>query len=330
MNLSKTIVALLVLSVAAFSACERDLDTEVPTAPPQLVVNSVFTHDSTWSIELSSSATSTNQPNFAPLSVAQLTLTADGEPVTDLVLDSAYVTRSIQGIDRLFKVYQFNALNSMPRQNESYEVQVIHPNYSPVSASGRLPSPVMVEKTQPSQTGSEIRDINGREMRLYEFSIQSPSEGQFFGIEIINVSQNGDSQEKLDFFSTDDVFAGNYPHGNPNGKQEGQSSTDDVEESEGTFNDGAIYDTNNGIFFSNESFSGQSKTFSIYVDTEYGGSSSDLFLKILTLSPDLYDFANRSSSNTSFSLSQSNEVVTNVDGGYGIFAGYSTSTLSLD
>ena len=320
------ILAFIIALVGLSTACERNLEEEIPEAAPQLVVNSIFTHDSTWVIEVSATASPRTGQYYLPIDKTHFKLHENGTEVTDFYIDSTEVVRLVEGMDIPFRVYQFKSRRSEPEHTVDYDLSIICPGFQPISVGAQLPSSVMVSKSDSVQTEQEVETIGDREMRLYEFSIQAPSEGQYFAIEIINVPSNGDGSQKIDFFSTDEVFQGNEAGSNGSGK----TGTDGTES---LATGGRLYDTNQGIFFSNESFTDGARDFSIYVDTEYGGDNSKLFLRILTLSDDLYRYASGSANQGNGAigpLNSSPESFSNVSGGYGIFAGFSTASLPLD
>lgn len=320
------IIAVLIAFLGLSTACERNLEVEIPEAAPQLVVNSIFSQDSTWTIEVSATASPRTGQYHLPIQNAHFKLHEDGAEVSDFYIDSTEVVRLVGGMDIAFQVYQFKALRSKPEHSKDYSLSVICPGFQPISVDAQLPYPVTVDISDSAQAVNEVETIGDREMRRYEFSIESPSEGQFFAIEILSTSVNGNGTHKVDFFSTDEVFQGNSVGSNGSGK----TGTDG---SEGLATSGRLYDTNQGIFFSNESFTGEKREFSIYVDTEYGGENSELWLRILTLSDDLYQYASGTASQGNGAIGPLNnapESYSNVSGGFGIFAGFSTSSIPLD
>jgi len=132
----------------ALSACEQTIDVNVTSEPP-IVVNALFTNDSTWRIRVDR-AWSATEPTY----YFDTTYDANGNPTSYRVLsysksiDNAMVQITSGKGEQIMLEYDTNGYYNgpvAPRFGESYTLSVNVPGQPLLSSSAYLPVPVPVD-----------------------------------------------------------------------------------------------------------------------------------------------------------------------------------------
>ena len=312
---ASTISAFFLALLTLFS-CEKDLEISVPTSPPQLVVNSVFSQDSLWRIEVSTSASPGQNLSIRSLKHPEIQLTEDGNLIKDLVVDSSFASPGFFG-DRVtdVSIYFQRTMTSRPQPGHSYSIEVSYPGFRTVSAVASVPMPVLINRKTNLQSQSLIV-VEGKQMRRFQFSILDSPDSRYYGIEVFKTENDGTNPQRIQFYSADQVFAENIQ----------------FDEDARVTQDGRFYDPSRAVFFSDETFSGKERNFSIYLDADLD-PSTPIYVRALTLSDELYHFVvayQRQQQNSGNPFAEPTQVYTNILNGYGIFAGYSVSETALN
>ena len=115
-----------------FFACETVVEVDIPRNPSQLTVNSLFNPDSAWQVELSQDRFILDSKQFAPVPDAEVRITQDGQAVAMLEYngDAPFTRNSIYRANRNFPA---------PQAGESYTLEVAHPTFTNLSAVGQAP-----------------------------------------------------------------------------------------------------------------------------------------------------------------------------------------------
>lgn len=156
MNTRIRIIPFLLLGVLMlFSACELIVPVELPRHDPVIVVNSLFSNDSTWQVHLSTSLGITDQADLQELAGATAILTSQGQ--------------TLDTLEEGLAIYQTGI---KPEIGREYTIQVSHPDYPDVSATSRMP--VAVSPSVVEFDSIERQDAFGEPFHEVSVTIQDP------------------------------------------------------------------------------------------------------------------------------------------------------------
>ena len=296
----------LILIVAfIYISCEKVIPFEGDVNIPKLVINSIFQSDSTFKVHVSSSRSVIDTVSFQNIEDAVVTIKDENENIIE----------SLNYVANGFYIGQ-----TFPQENQTYTLQVTHPNYTNITSSDSLPSPITINSVD---TSSIIDPINGDRLQI-TMNFNDPESSQnYYLIETYSVNEyfvikNSDTTEyELDttkqfMVLTDEVFQNG---GSPWREQ-------------GLFNDLL--------------FNGQNKSLEIeipnYNETgnEFGYQWSyktlSLRLYLHNISKSYYYYRTslelyQSASGNPFA--QPVQVYSNVENGFGVFAGSQISIFDL-
>jgi hypothetical protein len=310
---------LFLVVLVAFFGCEKDLEYDLPGALPRLVVNSLFCEDSLLHIEVSVSASPGDGAKIKSLRDAQITLFENQVLIKDFSVDSMFAApldfegNPIASVAPA-KLFFHRTLTTIARSGRPYELEVRFPGLATINASGTVPRPVRV-RTIPQVLNESIL-VDGTPLDRLEFEIDdNGGENNYYGLELLaHKPGSGEPPHKMVFFSGEKSFAEN------------------LIATTGQHTQGVYYQPSSGVYFSNGKFKGQRKTFEVYVDPEYLGTQYQLSVRVLTLSREFFEFATsyqKQKSNANNPFAEPTQVYSNIQGGLGIFAGYSVTEVSF-
>lgn len=288
-----------------YISCEKVIPFEGDVNTPKLVINSVFESDSTFKVHVSSSRSVIDTSSFENIDDAVVTI-KDGNGNVIEVLNHV-VNGFYKGL-------------VLPEENTTYILEVNHPNYANITASDSLPSPIIINSVD---TSTILDPINGNRLRI-SMNFDDPENNQnYYLLETYSVNEyliveNLDTIEyELDttkqfMVLTDEVF------------QNGGSPWRD----QGLFNDLL--------------FNGQNKTLEIEIPNENWSGSEDgydwsyktltlrLYLHNITISYYYYRTSLELFQNASGNpFAQPVQVYSNIENGFGVFAGSQISFFDL-
>ncbi len=288
-----------------YISCEKVIPFEGDVNTPKLVINSVFESDSTFKVHVSSSRSVIDTSSFENIVDAVVTI-KDGNGNVIEVLNHV-VNGFYKGL-------------VLPEENTTYILEVNHPNYAKITASDSLPSPIIINSVD---TSTILDPINGNRLRI-SMNFDDPENNQnYYLLETYSVNEyliveNLDTIEyELDttkqfMVLTDEVF------------QNGGSPWRD----QGLFNDLL--------------FNGQNKTLEIEIPNENWSGSEDgydwsyktltlrLYLHNITISYYYYRTSLELFQNASGNpFAQPVQVYSNIENGFGVFAGSQISFFDL-
>lgn len=306
--------------LATFLGCEKDLEYDIATSQPRLVVNSLFARDSLFRIEVSVSATPGQGDQILSLKNASIALLENNNQVDDFVLDSFLAAPiNLGGIPNASlaptKLFFHRSTNTIAKTGAVYAIKVDYPGYNEVFAQTTVPRQLPARKID--LPFDAAISVNGRQLNQLSFEIDDDGgKANYFAVELLAFEPGRQQNfQKIEFFSAEKAFSENL-------------TVVDGQHSEGVF-----YQPENGVFFSNGKFQGLKKRFDLYVDPAYTQPGYSLTLRLMTLSPEFYHFATsyqkqRSTSGNPFA--EPAQVYSNVIGGLGIFGGYSISMIEMN
>ena len=296
----------LLLSISlVYISCEKIIPFEGDVNVPKLVINSIFESDSTFKVHVSSSRSVIDTASFQNIEDAIVTIKDD----------NGNIIETLNHIDNGFYSGQ-----TYPSQNKIYTLKVNHPNYNNISASDSLPSPITINNVDTLKVEDPI---NGDRLQI-SMNFDDPENTQnYYLIETYSVNEylvikNSDTTEyELDttkqyMVLTDEVFQNG---GSPWREQ-------------GLFNDLL--------------FNGQNKTLELEIPYEdiseigigyewsYKTKSARVYLHNISKSYYYYRTSlelYQSASGNPFA--QPVQVYSNIENGFGVFAGSQISYFDL-
>ena len=296
----------LVLIIALnYISCEKVIPFEGDVTIPKLVINSIFESDSTFKVHVSSSRSVLDTDSFQNITDAVVNIN-DG---------NGNIIETLNHQENGFYVGQ-----TFPQENQTYTLQVTHPNYVNITSMDSLPLPIVINSVD---TSTIVDPINGDRLQI-TMNFEDPESSQnFYLIETYSINEyleikNSDTSEyELDtakqyMFLTDEVFQNG---GSPWREQ-------------GLFNDLLFNGQNKALeleipyenFFGNEAgYNWSYKTLGVRVYLHNISRSYYYFRTSL----ELY----QSASGNPFA--QPVQVYSNIENGFGVFAGSQISYFDL-
>jgi len=190
----------LLLSISlVYISCEKVIPFEGDVNIPKLVINSIFQSDSTFKVHVSSSRSVIDTASFQNIEDAVVTIKDDNGSIIE----------TLNYVENGFYIGQ-----TYPQENQTYSLQVSHPNYSNITSSDSLPSPITINSIDTSTT---VDPINGDRLQI-TLNFNDPESSQnYYLIETYSVNEylvikNSDTTEyELDttkqfMVLTDEVF----------------------------------------------------------------------------------------------------------------------------
>ena len=300
----KRLLFLLSISLAYIS-CEKVIPFDGDVNTPKLVINSVFESDSTFKVHVSSSRSVIDTASFKNIDDAIVTIKDGNENIIE----------TLNHVENGFYKGQ-----TFPQENQTYILEINHTNYANITASDSLPSPITINSVD---TSTMVDPINGNRLQI-SMNFDDPENTQnYYLIETYSVNEylvikNSDTTEyELDttkqfMVLTDEVFQNG---GSPWREQ-------------GLFNDLL--------------FNGQNKTLELEIPNDSWSGSEDgsdwsyktltlrLYLHNITLSYYYYRTSLELFQNASGNpFAQPVQVFSNVENGFGVFAGSQISFFDL-
>lgn len=289
-------LALLVL----LSSCAGLTSMEIPFEKPSLVINSYFTADENWQVTLSQSHHVLDIGSPAYVNTGTVFITgSDGSyiPFT-FVKDGVYTNDSL-----------------LPKANVDYTVNASAPDYESVSATDYAPSKPEITDVKLDYFNSTINIP--AEYKLSFTLKDKAGEDNYYMFMIANSNSFFDSTEFEYFYlptfiSTDPIMEYEVKY----------SFSDFLEGQEANYVE--------RVFFSDELFDGSDRTFTFY-PTNVVDEKIYFYLLSVSKTYYLYEISSYKQIDAKSNImAEPVKVYNNVDGGMGIFAGYSTVLDSVD
>lgn len=318
----KSIYTLSILAILLFTSCERDSYIELPAHNSMLVINCKFNTDSLWLFRVSESLSMLDTANIKYNTSATIKILKDGQVVETLnnanqIKDGFYQSRT------------------QPEIAETYSIEVSSNGFPTATASETLPKSIQVEDieteifvTEHYRDEYEVYDDEGNIMpdtmevfEYWEFN---------YNISFV-INDNSDESNYYSFFmyTQDTSYAWN--------EETFEEDTSKLAIYKNTVylesNDPSVVILNNSTIFNDELFNGKNKRITFKGVGYSDKPSQRYYLKINALS-EAYDNYERSYelywNKDGDPFSEPVQVYSNVNNGFGIFAGFSAATDSVD
>lgn len=271
-------------------SCELIVDVDVPFEKEQITLNTFFNPDSVWEayVTLNRGILSSDTVPYKMVSGA-LVVIYDGDTPIDTLED------------HLFGYYRSDS--GKPLAGKSYEVRASAPQYDPVTAKSHCPSLVPITDVRVSETGP---DIDGNIPITVKF-IDPPLERNFYEITFHSENEYVDLASGTKKNRTTPVYA----------------ESDDLNFDENSH-------VGNSFFLKDVLFNGKEVQFSFKASDGNLLNYSALIVTLNTVSEDYYNYKVTTQLQDNVSgdpFAQPVNVYNNINNGFGIFAGYSRSSL---
>lgn len=277
-----------------FQNCTKTIEVELPPHDSKPVVNCLFTSDSLMNLRLSQSASI-----FETLPPA---------------IESAEVKLYEEGVFKEYMVFNNDEYEStfFPAANKNYRVEINTPGLDEVYAEDYIPfAPNLLSA---SFVDSVYVDEEGDffSYATIEFKDESLTKN-YYELELLRRSFLLDSQDTIN----DPIY---YKVNNSS-----------------LLNEGFYYCSSGSMVFSDDIFNNQKYTLTVnYITTNFG-EFVNLLVILRAVSKDYYDYKKSlaihlaSQENDIWDgIVEPSQVISNINGGYGIFAGYSEKVIVLN
>lgn len=278
------------LTIMMLTACELVVDIDVPFEGEQLTVNSFFSPDSVWRASVSLNRFILNTQPFRRVTNATVIVSDENGPVDTLVHEGNGVYRSDNGKPQARKRYTISAST------------VVH---GAVHAESFVPPAALVSNVE-----IQSSDFNGEPSSRITLQISDePTTENYYAITVeIGYEYLSPEYEVLSF---------RYPAmlgRDDEGFQEDEQITND-----------------NAMLIKDVFYSGPEMNVTVHSPDWNLVHAPDVYVSVKTISKDYYDFILTSSLQNQTSgnpFAQPVQVYSNVQNGFGIFAGYSSYTVA--
>tara|TARA_B110000858_G_scaffold34827_1_gene38930 strand:+ start:573 stop:1478 length:906 start_codon:yes stop_codon:yes gene_type:complete len=296
----------LVLIIAlTYISCEKVIPFEGDVTIPKLVINSIFESDSTFKVHVSSSRSVIETDSFQNITDAIVNI-KDG---------NGNIVETLNHQENGFYVGQ-----TFPQENQIYKLEVNHSNYSNIRGYDSLPSPITINSVD---TSSIVDPINGDRLQI-TMNFNDPESSQnYYLVETYSVNE---------YLEIKDLDTTNY---DLDTTKQYMVLTDEV------FQNGGSPWREQGLF-NDLLFNGQNKSLEIEIpyynetgnEIGYQWSYKTLSLRLYlhNISKSYYYYRTslelyQSASGNPFA--QPVQVYSNIENGFGVFAGSQISIFDL-
>jgi len=282
------------LSIVLFlAACELTVVVDLPEQEPKLVINSLYSKDSTWVVNLTlSKGMYDTSWTYQPVSNAQVRLFKDGNWLQDLSYDA------------VAQAYTSN--NNLPEPGAAYRLEVTAPGFSgTISADDTLPQTVPIHSLEFQR---DAWQKNGKFMSDLKIRFQDPAGWQYYALELYALDTLGGNVWLSPCFTSDDPV---FNQGSIGGPVAG--------------NDNEYCER---VYFSDQLIGGKDYTLKISINSENLEYSQFIVVVLYSLSRNYYyyNISRDLQFDTKYNpFAEPVMVFSNIQNGLGIFGGYSLS-----
>ena len=297
----------LLLAAFSLTACETAVEIDLPEEEPRLVLNSLFQAGSLWAVGVSESQSVLSNKPLKAVTTATVEIVESGSVVETLTYEP-------ERVDRPFVSPLYWGRRHRPEAGRTYTIRAAAPGFPTAEATAYVPPPlplsVRVDRTQTVDTyfGAQDHEIT------VTFSDPAGT-ADYYALAVYRVIDRGSGDgagvySSIGFSSGDAVL------------RENRLVDDDFFEVDGD----PFYDR---AYFSDASIDGQAHTFKIRTSTyDEEGLDEQYFIVLQSLSSDFYEYL-RTREISDYTgenpFAEPVSIHSNIQNGFGIFAGYATS-----
>ena len=306
---SITQLSIIIMIALICQACQKEIDLKLDEYEPKLAISSLFEQDSNFYFSITESQSVLDNDTFPPLQNASITLTnslGETETITSLV-DHVFYYQS----KRVYKS------NMRARAGLTYNISVSHPNHASASATASISNGVKIT----SLDTQSVLEFGYPTLRV-NMTFQDPPEANYYEL-------------KLFAYAPEIIYDQNT--------WEISDTIMSYQEVYYSFPSDGLIDNGNNSIFSDELFNGKQYTLSFNTDKYYldyllegieAFPDAEVFLltELRSISKEYYDY--QTSLNEYWNadgnpFAQPVQVFTNIENGFGIFAGFGKSSDTL-
>ena len=298
----KHLLILVALVLILQTACEKKIDFEGDVLTSKLVVNDDFDPTRSWSVHVSNSLSVIDNANLRVIEDAEVNIYNGNDLVETLI-------HTNDGF--------YHSLDILPKPNTNYTIEVSAPGFEPVTSTSIAPdNNLEILSIDTSYVEREFSD--SRSLRL-DITIKDTQVGQnYYGIGatgiFINPQTMQESHHVLHLYSSGLIFGAS----NGDNKYGETLPFDDI-----------LFDNNQYVLSVNiDQIDGEYQEiydeFGTYIGYELVPPTT-LKLRFFSYSEELYLYnksINSYENNNGDPFSQPTQVFTNIEGGFGIFGGF--------
>ena len=288
----------LLLAALALAACETAVDIALPEEEPRLVVNALFHADSLWAVGVSASRSVLTDVRPEPVTQATVEVLEGGEVVETL----AY--------RRASDLYR--SRRHRPQAGRTYTVRVSAPGFPTAEATATVPEPLpfSIDVRRVEDGYDAPSDVQAHEIAV-TFSDPGGT-ANYYALGVYRIIEIGRvrAYSSIGFSSGDAVL------------RENRLVDDDLFEVDGD----PYYDR---AYFDDDAIDGETYTVTIRAASfDEPGVDDRYFVVLESLSEDFYEYL-RTREISDYTgenpFAEPVSVHSNIEDGFGIFAGYATS-----
>lgn len=317
------IYLVFLFSIVLFSACDPvEIERSLPDGSKRLCINSHFAADSIWIVNITRGKYILRSENgyvsdfFDGIDNATVTIWKDGELLTTLEhseLDSTRFGSISQG--------WYKSTSQVSAAGENYEIKVSAPGFESVKASCHVPAPVEISDVKVISKYPDEVSPSSADMVNMEIYFSDPAESVNYYEMALRTIYNYPDDPEFFMNSSDEALATDDPlfYYSPD-------SFDPLDASTGSY----------PVLFSDAGMNG--KEIRVRCSTRiyhkhFPRSRRSFEIILRTVSADYYHYkTTKAFQNTTKNdpFGQPVQVYTNVENGFGIFAGWSTNRMAIE
>jgi len=271
--------------------CELTLNVDVPHDKESLVINSIFAADSLWQVSVSYDRAILDDGPFKLAKDAEVVLYDESGPVETLKPDTLGV---------------YHAATSRPLPGRRYEVHVSSPGHDPVSANAYIPIATEIVNVKTRETLIDEHPATAFDITINDDPAVANYYRVFVEIGSFIIKEN---ERPVAFYSPTYV-----------------ESDDPLLADESNLSE-------DGVLIRDALFNGKEAKLSVRMRNGFYFGPFKVRINVQTLSKEAYDYfitAQLQANTSDDPLAQPVKVFNNIEGGFGIFAGYNQSIYYLD
>ncbi|MCI5058359.1 MAG: DUF4249 domain-containing protein [Flavobacteriales bacterium] len=318
-----SVISSILLPLIFICSCQKELDFEGDKIPPRTVVNSVFSSDHPWNVEISQTKSVLSNEDNVTMDDAEVTI-SNGFGWSERLLNKG------NGL--------YYSKFSTPRPGVEYYISVKDPDGNSMSATNKVPvQPKLTDVRQETYVSSDGTE----RYRVYLSFQDPPGEDNYYNIsfyylnilgEVSDILENGLSDTSYGIIPVPTLYV-NDPDLNSIVRLNSGFSVDKGQN---------WYPSIKGVYFTDEFFDGQFVTLEFEMDPDdvsqfldnTGGILVDsyLFYAMNFLSEDYFLYnttLDKQVSSKGDPTAQPVKVYSNIHNGLGVFAGYSSVSDSI-
>lgn len=301
--INRSLQVLFLFGVLFIFSCTKEIEIEIPKDKPKLVINSFFSPDKNIEVHVSRSSYIYDTVSL-PVNNAIVKLYADNNIIDTLIIKNSGI--------------YISKIN--PDINKEYNLNVLADDYPEVNAYDRIPEKTkIISSSRIENVGISEFDVAYSQLKITFQDNQN--EKNFYEIYLVYFYK----YNPFPYLEEDTIIIATA-----------RSNSDDPAIISEVEIDNSLW--HNSLFFNDEQFNGQKYTLSVYyriILAPYLIEDYTLYIYFNSISENYYNFKKKSyqyQQNSAGLWNNSGEVVqifSNVENGYGIFAGYSTDIDTL-